>query len=309
MEDGPYSILLISESSHECAQLCEAVSEKGWSIETLHDWSAADNQLNGSDFDTLVVDLVREDGAGLDILKEIQANASPDTPILAVASMADKVSLMQALDMGVTDFLWRGASALDVQARLSTAFKLGAMRKQLNGAERVDKLTGTHKKDYIIELLEREFERSRRYKRPISCLLLDIDGFDEFKEKYDAKSIQALLRICSDALTDTLRNVDEVSRFRESIFLVLMPETSAGQSVIGLGRVRETMDSRQVDVQQALGNQNGLDALEQLTITAGIATYPDDGLNSHADLIMAAETALYEAKRKGRGETVRADFQ
>ncbi len=87
-----------------------------------------------------------------------------------------------------------------------------------------------------------------------------------------------------------------------------MPETSASNSVIGLGRVREKIKQVQADVSEALGLQESDDGY-QLTLTAGIATYPDDGLSSHADLIMAAETALYEAKRKGRGETVRADFQ
>ena len=309
MEDGPHSILLISESSHESAQFTEAVSEKGWSIETIHDWSATGNSLKLCDFDTLVVDLVREDGSGLDVVKELKLQVADDTPILAVASMADKLMLMQALEMGVTDFLWRGASALDVQARLSTALKLGAVQRQLKSADRVDKLTGTHNKDYVIELLEREFERSRRYKRPISCLLLDIDGFEELKANYDVNCIQELLKVCSDALMETLRNVDEVSRFRESIFLVLMPETSASKSVIGLERVRERIDTLQAKVHQALGGLDEVDSVFQLTLTAGVATYPDDGLNSHADLIMAAETALYEAKRKGPGETVRADFQ
>ena len=94
-----------------------------------------------------------------------------------------------------------------------------------------------------------------------------------------------------------------------SIFLVLMPETSASNSIIAMSRVREKIKQVQAEVREALSIQDELDCDFQLTLTAGIATYPDDGLNSHADLIMAAETALYEAKRKGPGETVRANFQ
>ena len=309
MEDGSHSILLISESDQESAHICEAVVEKGWAVETVADLGTAETDLNLSHFNTLVVDLVREDGSGLEVLDEVRAQVASSVTIVVVASMADKLMLMQALERGATDFLWRGASALDIQARLSTALKLGALQEELRAAGRVDVLTGTHHKDYIIELLEREFERSRRYKRPISCLLLDIDGFEDLSSAHESNCSEEILMICSKALKDTLRNVDEISRFRESIFLVLMPETSASNSVMGLARVREEISRVQARVSVALGEQGGEEAGFQLTLTAGIATYPDDGLNSHADLIMAAETALYEAKRKGPGETVRADFQ
>lgn len=309
MEDGSHSILLISESDQEAAHICEAVVEKGWSVQTTADLGAAETNLNWSDYNTLVVDLVREDGSGLELLDEVRAQVASSVTIVVVASMADKLMLMQALERGATDFLWRGASALDIQARLSTALKLGALQEELRAVGRVDALTGTHHKDYIMELLEREFERSRRYKRPISCLLLDIDGFEQLSATHESNCVRDILVICSKALKDTLRNVDEISRFRESIFLVLMPETSASNSVMGLARVRDQISRVQASVSRALGEADGQEAGFQLSVTAGIATYPDDGLNSHADLIMAAETALYEAKRKGPGETVRADFQ
>ena len=182
----------------------------------------------------VVVDLVREDGAGLDILREVEAGLSGKVPTLVVASMADKLTLMQGLEHGVTDFLWRGASALEVQSRLTTALRLGSVQRELQSLVRVDKLTGTHSQAHIVEILEREFERSRRYKRPISCMLVDIDGFEELESLYEHTRTEQILRICSEAMTDTLRNVDEVSRFRKSIFLVLMPETSAGKSIVGL---------------------------------------------------------------------------
>jgi len=302
-------ILVISEPSEEFDNLRSALVEKDWLVDNCEDFGDADEKLADESIDVVVIDLVREDGAALDILAEVRGKySSSQLPVVVIASVADKLSLMQAQEEDVTDFIWHGASGFDVHARIGAALKLGALQKRLEAMNRVDGVTGLHKKDYIVEILDMEFERSKRYKRPISCLLVDVDAFDELEETHGAELAKKVLKLTSDVLVETLRNVDEVSRFRTSIFLVLMPETSPGNSVIGLGRVRSRLAEVQSSVREILGSGEP-DPAWELSLTAGIATYPDDGLNSSADLIMAAETALYEAKRKGRGETVRADFQ
>lgn len=307
MQQESKNILLFSESADEIKHLREVLSEKGWVLEDAED---IDPELVFENIDLVLVDLVRDDGRGLDIIGELQASVTRERiPVVVISGLADKVLLMQALDLGVTDFIWRGASSLDVQARVSTALKVSALQKRVDQMSCVDEMTGTHTKTHMMDIMEREFERSRRYKRPISCLLIDLDAFEELEQTYSVEQSCDVLKLLSDVLTETFRNVDEVSRFRKSIFLVLLPETSPTDGLIGLGRVRERLKQAQEGVAEIMGRSQQGGASWRLSLTAGIATYPDDGLNSYADLIMAAETALYEAKRKGRGETVSADFQ
>lgn len=307
MHQQTKKVLLLSESADEVKYLREILSEKGWFLEGADD---LDHELAVENIDLVLVDLARDDGRGLDIVRELEATVPGERiPVVVLAGLADKVVLMQALDLGVTDFIWRGASSLDVQARVAAALKLSALQKRVAQMSRVDEMTGTHTKSHMMDILEREFERSRRYKRPISCLLIGVDAFEELEQTYSVEQSSDVLRLLSDALTETFRNVDEVCRFRESIFLVLLPETSPSDGLIGLERVRERLKEAQDGVAKITGRSQQDGASWSLSLTAGIATYPDDGLNSYADLIMAAETALYEAKRKGRGETVSADFQ
>ena len=307
MQQEGKKVLLLSESAQETKHLKEVLTEKGWSIEAADDLDPDRAAVNT---DLVLVDLVREDGRGLDIVSELEAR-SPENhiPVLVIAGLADKVLLMQALDLGVTDFVWRGSSSLDLQARVSTALKLGDLRKRLAQNSPVDEMTGTHSKHHMMDILEREFERSRRYKRSLSCLLIDVDAFEELEQTYSSEQSSGILKFLSEVLTGTFRNVDEVSRFRKSIFLVLLPETTPSNGLIGLERVRERLKGTQKDVAKIISGTEDDGRCWRLSLTAGIATYPDDGLNSYADLVMAAETALYEAKRKGPGETASADFQ
>ena len=307
MQDEGTKVLLLSESAQEIKHLSEILAEKGWFLEASDDLYPS---VSAANTDLVLVDLVREDGRGLDLVRELEARPPENhIPVVVIAGLADKVLLMQALELGATDFVWRGSSSLDLQARVSTALKLGDLRKRLVQSSPLDEMTGTHSKPYMMDILEREFERSRRYKRSISCLLIDIDAFEELEQTYSAEQSSGILKLLSEVLMGTFRNVDEVSRFRKSIFLVLLPETSPSNGLIGLERVREMLKGAQEDVAKITGDAQQDGEGWRLSLTAGIATYPDDGLNSYADLIMAAETALYEAKRKGPGETARADFQ
>lgn len=301
-------ILLVAEPGKDRDALLAVVQEKDWSVCVAEGATEAEVQIQAGDVTVLVLDLVREDGAALDILGSLQQRVSlRSIPVIVVASAADKLPLMQAMELGVVDFLWRGASALEIQARVGTAIRLSRLEAECLSMQRVDDITGTHNVDSITELLGREFERSRRYRRPISCLLVDIDRFEELENEGRRDEADRILKLTSDALTQTLRKVDEVSRFRNSIFLILLPETDPSQCVLGLRRVRQCISELAMQVETIIGHSTP--EPWELSLTAGIATYPDDGLNSSADLVMAAETALYEAKRRGLGETVRADFE
>ena len=141
----------------------------------------------------------------------------------------------------------------------------------------------------------------------MSCALLEIDDFERLEEQHGTDAATLVLRLTGHLVRDTLRKVDEVGRFREHEFILVLPETNPEQGFIGLNRIREKLHI----VADAVNGQ----AIEgdadhwQLTLSAGIATYPDDGIGSIADLIMSAETALFAAKREGRGRTIRADFE
>ena len=307
MPSQTQSVLLISESADEIRNFTQILLEKGYLLRAEDDF---DPSLVNQDIGLVIVDLIREDGRGLDILAELGARSTGfHLPILVIAGLADKVALIQALEAGVTDFLWKGASSIEIQARIAAAFRTGDLQKNLAKASRVDALTGTCSKTHMMDILEREFERSRRYKRSISCLLVDIDAFEELEQTYSAEQSNGVLKLLSEVLLRTFRNVDDISRFRNSIFLVLLPETSPANAIIAMDRVRSAIESVEGRVAEVIGHAQPDGGSWSLSLTAGISTYPDDGLNSYADLIMAAETALYEAKRKGRGETASANFQ
>ena len=214
---------------------------------------------------------------------------------------------IECLGRGADDFVWKNSRPIDLIARIHTAERLYKLRREVAGLEVIDPLTGIHNRNFIEGVIDREYTRSKRYKRPMSCALLEIDDFDTLETKHGPDAAALVLRLTGHLVRETLRKVDEVGRFRGHEFILVLPETDPEQGFIGLNRIREKLHI----VADAVNGQATEGDTEhwQMTLSAGIATYPDDGIGCIADLIMSAETALFSAKRQGRGQTIRADFE
>ncbi|MBI9043104.1 MAG: diguanylate cyclase [Anaerolineaceae bacterium] len=89
-----------------------------------------------------------------------------------------------------------------------------------------DQLTGLHNKRSFKNLAVKEVERAWRYKRPMSFLALNIDQFRVFNEQFGTEIGDELLKELAYGLSNSLRKVDLLGRFRDDIFLILLPETN-----------------------------------------------------------------------------------
>lgn len=160
-----------------------------------------------------------------------------------------------------------------------------------------DPLTGVANRRQFMELAETEFSRARRYERPFSVVMLDIDRFKAVNDKYGHAVGDAALVKVAEVCHGVIRESDSLCRFGGEEFVVLLPETSQADAHILAERVRTALANSTV----ALG-----DISLWITASFGIAEM-SLAHRSVQDVLIAADAAMYVAKDCGRNRVVLAD--
>ncbi len=176
------------------------------------------------------------------------------------------------------------ASIRDITAR-----KLA--EEQLRQMAITDSLTRTSNRRYFMELAARELERSRRYDRPFSLIMFDIDLFKAVNDTHGHDTGDLVLVTFVEQARLELRQNDLLARFGGEEFVALLPETD----LEGAGRVAERVRGRM----EALPIRNGSGTEVRITVSAGVVAYANATQNLQS-LLKLADTALYKAKERGR---------
>jgi diguanylate cyclase (GGDEF)-like protein len=159
---------------------------------------------------------------------------------------------------------------------------------------RTDQLTGLYNRRHLDAALDAELERARRDRTPLGVLMLDVDHFKAFNDRFGHPEGDALLKAIAALLREQLRPTDTVARYGGEEFTVLLPRTPRAEAV----RIAERLRRRLAEL--AFGPKGAT-----TTGSFGLAVWPEDGATG-AELMAAADAALYEAKRLGRNRIVTA---
>lgn len=179
-----------------------------------------------------------------------------------------------------------------VSGVLAVARDIAELRRAERAEEiaRHDGLTDLYNHRAFYSLLDDEISRSNRSGRPISLLMLDIDHFKVVNDTHGHPAGDVVLRLLSRILVTESRAIDRVCRYGGEEFVVIMPETNASAATKLGERLRAAVERTPFDI----GN-----AYVSVTISIGVATYPRH-VDSLDGLVVAADSALYSAKRGGR---------
>jgi diguanylate cyclase (GGDEF)-like protein len=159
-----------------------------------------------------------------------------------------------------------------------------------------DGLTGLLNRREFLTMGESEWERSQRYDRPLSVLMLDIDLFKLVNDRYGhSVGDQVIIRV-AEACQAFSRTVDIAARLGGEEFVVLLPETRADDAGVLAERLRKGISELKLV-------QNG----EEIATTVSIGVSEAKDLDSFAALLKAADIALYDAKRSGRNQVCAFD--
>lgn len=155
-----------------------------------------------------------------------------------------------------------------------------------------DGLTGLYNYKYFQKAMDKELNRSKRYARPFSLIMFDLDHFKKINDTYGHRIGDAVLKKVSAKVQKAVRTNDTVARYGGEEFMIILPETDLKGSVILAERIRKSIERTEI-----------LDGCHKIkaTVSLGIATYqPCKKITTKTQIVDAVDAALYDAKNNGR---------
>ena len=164
--------------------------------------------------------------------------------------------------------------------------------QRLRTMAETDALTQLYNRRHIMHLLQNEIYRTERYKLPLSVVMIDIDRFKTFNDKYGHQAGDRVLRSFGRLLKRTSRNIDIPGRFGGEEFLVILPETGIEAAGIYAERVRKLAERLGARLKDRFNECS-------FTISVGLTSFnqESDDINS---FVHRVDQAMYAAKQRGR---------
>ena len=164
-----------------------------------------------------------------------------------------------------------------------------------------DFLTGLFNHRYFQQIFNQELGRSRRYKKIMSLVILDIDNFKAFNDRFGHAVGDRILVSIGDIISKSLRKIDYAFRYGGEEFVIILPETSLENAILTADRLREKIELEASQSVPEAQNSN-------ITVSAGVACYPEDGTNRE-ELFSLMDSYLYKAKSQGKNIVCHSNVQ
>ena len=296
-------ILVADDSPTTRFALRKNLLDWGYEVVEAADGEEAWEALRGEDPPRIaVLDWMMPGLDGVDIAKRLHdRKGGPFVYTILLTSRTDKQDLVFALENGAHNFQSKPISPEELRSHVNVGRRLveadDKLKEYAAEMERLattDSLTGILNRRRFLSLGEQERERARRYGRPTSLLLLDIDHFKVVNDTHGHAAGDAALRALAEACVAVLRTSDIFGRLGGEEFVAVLPETPPPTAAEAAERLRQTIEDLVV---RSEGNTI------RLTVSIGVASVrPED--ESIEQALRRADTALYEAKDLGRNRVV-----
>jgi len=247
--------------------------------------------------DLILLDVVMPEMSGYELCDHLKRNElTQDIPVIFVTASNDPIEEVQGLDRGAVDFISKPVNAKVVLARVRTHLTITRQAKLLRSLAMIDGLTGIANRRQFDTVLVAEWRRGMRAKTALAVILIDIDFFKGYNDRYGHQAGDECIRMIAAALTGSLqRSHDLAARYGGEEFVCILPDTTFD------GAQRKAAEIEAAVRALAIPHEAS-DVAPVVTISAGVAvTVPGKGQDPDG-LIAAADRQLYDAKNAGRGQ-------
>ena len=162
-----------------------------------------------------------------------------------------------------------------------------------------DGLTKLFNKRFFMQRLSEEILKAEKGHYPVSLFMFDLDNFKHYNDTQGHQAGDEVLKLTGQIVRETVRPDDTPARYGGEEFVVILPQTPKDGALVAAERLRERVAAHAYPHRES-------QPLKVVSLSGGVATFPDDGRNG-TDLIQAADAALYRAKKAGRNRVCRSE--
>ena len=211
-----------------------------------------------------------------------------DSEIIPLTSETDSYGYL-----AIKGFNKEEKSVLDILiSQFIASIKRARLYERVQELAITDSLTKVFTRRYSLDRFEEELLRSEELNLSLSFLMIDIDNFKSFNDKYGHLVGDVVLKTAADIIKFNSREIDLIGRYGGEEFMVIMPMTSKDGALFAAERIRKSLESKQI---------KAFDELLKVTVSIGVASFAQDAKTSQ-ELIDKADWALYRSKRTGKNK-------
>lgn len=298
-------ILVLDEDPETLELMMEPLRWEGYDVRGLTSPSEATEFLNYWKPQMIIVDPDFANSDGLEYLNSIQENLKTIS-LMIVSSNSSTDRITQCLDFGANDYIVSPFIPLEFLARVRAQLRFLDAKEELLAANEklmelieIDDLTGLFNMRSMYQKLEFEMERGKRFDRPVTVVMIDMDKFKMVNDGYDHLFGSYVLTEIGKIIKTSTRNVDIPARYGGDEFLIVLSETPLAGVEMFCERLRKKIEQ--------MTFTQGDDSIN-LTLSIGYASTKGNDNMKPKELVRRADVALYEAKARGRNQVVSFDI-
>lgn len=275
----------------------DILADCGYDVDVESNGESGLAQLKEKDYALVFADVRMPKMDGMEFLRRAK-HLNPDLDIIMMTGYATVDIAVEAMKLGARDFVTKPFNLDHIKLVAARATERRILKKQAEEVEYykkislTDGLTELYNHRYFHQLLDTEVSRSKRNNRKFCLLMIDVDDFKSYNDALGHPAGDEALKFLGWLLRHHARISDSVCRYGGEEFTIILSETVQPEGKLAAERLRRIVEETEFDRQEVMPRGN-------LTVSIGVACYPDDGAS--ADMIVHnADRALYHAKREGK---------
>ena len=287
------NIILVEDDTNVSILLSRQLQRSGFSVRTAGTLAQARELFRNQQWDLAILDRGLPDGDGVELCRELRAQSEHGYLMLLTGVDSDEAKL-EGFERGADDYITKPFQLDELVARIRAGVRIVQLQKALLDSNRrleelslSDALTGIANRRAFDERYATAYETARRYERPLSLVLVDVDHFKAINDTHGHATGDAVLRVVAQRIAAVTRQTDFVARIGGEEFAILLPETPLFESMQFCEKIRATIAADDV-----VG--------KHVTVSLGVANMPHSHAQGPSELFNAADQALYRAKANGR---------
>ncbi len=301
------TILVVDDVPVNVHLLKTYLSAEGYNIISAKDGEEAIEQVRNNQVDLILLDVMMPKINGYEVCRIVKSNRQTEfIPVILVTALNELEDKVKGMEAGADDFITKPFNKLELLVRVRSLLRIKYLNDALN--EKVielqkakeelrqlaitDGLTGLYNYRYFKEQLLQELNRARRHHSHVSLFMIDIDHFKHYNDQHGHPAGDQVLKTIARLLKENVRNIDLAARYGGEEFTLVLMETKKSDAKIVAEKIRKLIEEHSFNYEEF--QPNG-----KITISAGVATFPEDG-KDFDELVAVADQRLYRAKQAGR---------
>ncbi len=297
-------ILLVEDSRAQAKITTGSLEKNGYEVILAQDGASAIKAVKTASPHIVLLDLLLPDMSGLAVCRWIKANDdTKGIPVIMLTARGTIDDKVLGIEAGADDYLPKPYNETELNMRIYAALRTTALQDELREKNRqlsqllskvetlsiTDPLTGLFNRRHLETVIEAEWKKMKRYGQSITCLLMDMDDFKAVNDIYGHSAGDSALVEIARILERNQRETDTVARWGGEEFIAILPHASPDHGIMVAERILAKVSSHKfAQIPE-----------RRITVSIGLA-FSGASSSTYEKLFKDADTALYEAKRRGK---------